>query len=45
MATPTSGRTQKIWRDGQLVAWEDATIHVMSHVVQYGSSIFEGMRC
>ena len=45
MATPTSGRTQKIWRDGQLVAWEDATIHVMSHVVHYGSSIFEGMRC
>ncbi|HEX8851678.1 MAG TPA: branched-chain amino acid transaminase [Gemmatimonadaceae bacterium] len=45
MATPTSGRTQKIWRDGQLVAWEDATIHVMSHVVHYGSSIFEGIRC
>ena len=45
MATPTSGRTQKIWRDGQLVAWEDATIHVMSHVVHYGSSVFEGIRC
>jgi branched-chain amino acid aminotransferase len=40
-----SGRTSKIWRDGQLVGWEDATIHVMSHVVHYGSSVFEGVRC
>ena len=40
-----AGRTQKIWRDGQLVNWEDATIHVMSHVVHYGSSVFEGVRC
>ena len=39
------GRTTKIWRDGQLVNWEDATIHVMSHVVHYGSSVFEGVRC
>ena len=45
MATAPSGRTQRIWRDGQLVAWEDATIHVMSHVVHYGSSVFEGIRC
>ena len=43
--TPASGRTTKIWRDGQLVNWEDATIHVISHVVHYGSSVFEGMRC
>ncbi len=35
----------KIWRDGSLVEWQDATIHVMSHVVHYGSSIFEGIRC
>ncbi|MEJ7760864.1 MAG: branched-chain amino acid transaminase [Gemmatimonadaceae bacterium] len=35
----------RIWRDGQLVDWEDATIHVMSHVVHYGSSVFEGVRC
>ncbi len=39
------GRTTKIWRDGALVNWEDATIHVMSHVVHYGSSVFEGIRC
>jgi branched-chain amino acid aminotransferase len=38
-------RTTKIWRDGNLVNWDDATIHVMSHVVHYGSSVFEGMRC
>jgi branched-chain amino acid aminotransferase len=44
MTQPT-GRTTKIWRDGQLVNWDDATIHVMSHVVHYGSSVFEGMRC
>ena len=45
MADRTSGRTEKIWRDGQLVSWDDATIHVMSHVVHYGSSVFEGVRC
>jgi branched-chain amino acid aminotransferase len=45
MADSASGRTNKIWRDGELVAWEDATIHVMSHVVHYGSSVFEGIRC
>ena len=37
--------TPKIWRDGQFVEWPDATIHVLSHVVHYGSSIFEGIRC
>jgi len=45
MAKPANGRTAKIWRDGQLVNWDDATIHVMSHVVHYGSSVFEGVRC
>jgi len=45
MADHIDGPTTKIWRDGQLVNWEDATIHVMSHVVHYGSSVFEGMRC
>jgi branched-chain amino acid aminotransferase len=45
MTERTSGRTAKIWRDGQLVNWEDATIHVMSHVVHYASSVFEGIRC
>lgn len=45
MAQQAAGRTAKIWRDGQLVNWEDATIHVLSHVVHYGSSVFEGVRC
>jgi branched-chain amino acid aminotransferase len=34
-----------IWMDGELVPWQDAKIHVMSHVVHYGSSVFEGTRC
>ena len=37
--------TANIWRNGELIAWERAQIHVMSHVVHYGSSIFEGVRC
>ena len=45
MADSASGRTSRIWRDGELVNWEDATLHVMSHVVHYGSSVFEGIRC
>jgi branched-chain amino acid aminotransferase len=35
----------KIWRDGQLIPWSEATIHVLNHVVHYGSSVFEGIRC
>ena len=35
----------KIWRDGELINWDDARIHVMAHVVNYGSSVFEGIRC
>ena len=45
MTDRSAGRTAKIWRDGELVNWEDANIHVMSHVVHYGSSVFEGVRC
>ena len=33
-----------IWKDGQYINWEDANIHLMSHVVHYGSSVFEGIR-
>jgi len=35
----------KIWMNGKLVEWKDATIHVASHVVHYGSAVFEGARC
>jgi branched-chain amino acid aminotransferase len=37
--------TEKIWYNGRLIAWNDAKIHVLSHVVSYGSSVFEGVRC
>jgi branched-chain amino acid aminotransferase len=37
--------TGKIWMNGSLVEWKDATIHVASHVVHYGSGVFEGARC
>jgi len=37
--------TGKIWMNGRLVNWADATIHVASHVVHYASAVFEGARC
>lgn len=37
--------TEKIWHNGRFIKWEEATIHVLSHVVHYGSSVFEGIRC
>jgi len=37
--------TKNIWHNGRLIPWEQAQIHVMSHVVHYGSSVFEGLRC
>lgn len=37
--------TGKIWMNGELVEWADAKIHVASHVVHYGSGVFEGARC
>jgi len=38
-------KTEKIWHNGKLIPWDDATIHVMAHVIHYGSSVFEGVRC
>jgi branched-chain amino acid aminotransferase len=38
-------KTDKIWHNGKLIPWDEATIHVMSHVIHYGSSVFEGVRC
>lgn len=37
--------TEKIWHNGRFIPWQDATIHVLSHVVSYGTSVFEGIRC
>ena len=42
MAFDESG---KIWFNGNFVEWKDANLHVLSHVVHYGSSVFEGIRC
>jgi branched-chain amino acid aminotransferase len=42
MAFPGTG---KIWMNGTLVEWKDATIHIATHVVHYGSGVFEGARC
>src|SRR5437016_13611159 len=38
-------KSEKIWHNGKFIAWDDATVHVMAHVVNYGSSVFEGVRC
>ncbi|MEM7453084.1 MAG: branched-chain amino acid transaminase [Planctomycetota bacterium] len=34
-----------IWMNGKMIPWEEATVHVMSHALHYGSSVFEGIRC
>ena len=36
---------EKVWHNGEFIAWNDATIHVASHVVSYASCLFEGIRC
>jgi branched-chain amino acid aminotransferase len=36
--------TPKIWMNGDLVAWEDAKIHVLTHTLHYGTGVFEGIR-
>lgn len=37
--------TEKIWFNGKLVPWGEAKVHVVSHALHYGSSVFEGVRC
>ncbi|HEX9775858.1 MAG TPA: branched-chain amino acid transaminase [Actinomycetota bacterium] len=41
MPIPT---TEKIWMDGELVPWDEARIHVLTHSLHYGSGVFEGIR-
>lgn len=36
---------EKVWMNGELVAWEDATVHVLTHALHYGTGVFEGIRC
>jgi branched-chain amino acid aminotransferase len=36
---------EKVWMNGELVDWENATVHVLSHALHYGTGVFEGIRC
>ncbi len=40
-----AGDVSTIWMDGEFVDWEDATVHVLTHSLHYGSAVFEGVRC
>jgi branched-chain amino acid aminotransferase len=37
-------KTEKIWMDGELVPWDEARVHVLTHSLHYGSGVFEGIR-
>jgi branched-chain amino acid aminotransferase len=34
-----------VWKNGEVIKWDDARVHVMTHAIHYGSSVFEGIRC
>lgn len=38
-------KTEYIWMDGKFVKWDEAKIHILSHVIHYGTGVFEGFRC
>ena len=38
-------KTGQIWHNGKMIEWDDAKVHVLSHVITYGSTVFEGIRC
>lgn len=38
-------KVQKIWMDGELVPWDEAKVHVLTHTLHYGLGVFEGIRC
>jgi branched-chain amino acid aminotransferase len=38
-------KTRYIWMDGKFVDWDEAKIHILSHVIHYGTGVFEGLRC
>ncbi|MEO1919341.1 MAG: branched-chain amino acid aminotransferase [Paracoccaceae bacterium] len=42
---PYDDRDGSIWMDGELIPWRDAKVHVLTHALHYGSSVFEGERC
>jgi branched-chain amino acid aminotransferase len=45
MVTHNMPQTEWIWKDGEWIRWQDATVHVLVHSIQFGSSLFEGIRC
>lgn len=45
MAKSKFDESLKIWMNGTIVDWKDATVHVGVHALHYGSSVFEGIRC
>ena len=40
-----SDRSKYIWYNNKITDWDNANIHVMSHVIHYGSGVFEGIKC
>lgn len=38
-------KTEKIWMDGRLIAWDSAKVHILTHTLHYGLGVFEGIRC
>lgn len=45
MAQSYDDRDGLIWMDGEMVQWRDANVHILTHAMHYGSSVFEGERC
>lgn len=41
----TTAKSDYIWFNGEMVKWAEAKVHVMSHALHYGTSVFEGVRC
>ncbi len=41
----SADKSKYIWMNGEIIPWADATTHVMSHVLHYGSGVFEGIKC
>jgi branched-chain amino acid aminotransferase len=37
--------TEKIWHNGTMISWDEARVHVLTHALHYGTSVFEGIRC
>ena len=44
MSAAYDDRDGAIWMDGEMVNWRDAKVHILTHAMHYGSSVFEGER-